>query len=131
MERRNSTLSDASKHISTHTVGDWLWVYNTAATFRQGAKSSTDAKVLKALLSLNSTGNFKILAIGPSSSDLPPGGRLLTARLLYFGLPNGMPGADVHYLLRLDSPLQTLRQSTQHKRPSPIPSPWTDVIRPY
>ena len=40
-------------------------MYNTAATIRQGAKTDTDAKVPKAKLSLNWTGPYKVLAVGP------------------------------------------------------------------
>ena len=56
MDRRNSALSDALRPVPKFAVGDWVWVYNTAATIRQGAKTDTDAKVLKTKLSLNWTG---------------------------------------------------------------------------
>ena len=65
MERRNSSFSDVLKQPPIYTIGGWVWVYNTAAAIRQGAKSGTDAKVLKEKLSLNWTGIFKILAVGP------------------------------------------------------------------
>ena len=55
MERRNSALSDALRPVSKFTVGGWVLVYSTAATIRQDAKTDTDAKVLKAKLSLNWT----------------------------------------------------------------------------
>ena len=45
VERRNSALSDVQLLI--YTVGGWLWIYNTAATIRQGAKSGTDTNILK------------------------------------------------------------------------------------
>ena len=66
VERQNSAFSDGLKQLPTYAIGRWVWVYNTAATIRQGAKAGTDAKVLKPKLSLNWTGPFKILAIGPS-----------------------------------------------------------------
>ena len=69
VELRNSTLSDARKQLPIYTIGGWVWVYNAAATIPQGAKSGTDAKVLKEKLSLNWTGPFKILTVGPSPSD--------------------------------------------------------------
>ena len=96
VERRNSALSDALKKVLTYSIGGWVWIYNTAATIRQGAKSGTDDKVLKAKLSLNWTGPFKILAVGPSPSDSTPDGRPLAAKLLYLDLPNDMPGPDAH-----------------------------------
>ena len=78
----------------TYTIDNWVWVYYTAATIRQGAKFGTDAKVLKAKLSLNWAGPFKILAVGPAPSDSTPGGRPLAAKFIYLDLPNDMPGAD-------------------------------------
>ena len=80
MERRNSALSNALKQPPIYTVSGWVWIYNTAATIRQGAKSGTDAKVLKEKLSLNWTGPFKILAVGSSPSDSTPDGRSLDAK---------------------------------------------------
>ena len=41
--------------VPKFAVGGWVWVYNTAATICQGVKTDTDAKVLKAKLSLNWT----------------------------------------------------------------------------
>ena len=52
-ERRNSALTDALRAVPKFAVVSWVWVYNTAATIRQGAKMDADAKVLKAKLSLN------------------------------------------------------------------------------
>ena len=71
-----------------------MWVYNTAATIREGAKAGTGAKVLKTKLSLNWTGPFKILADGSHPAEAIPDGRPLAAKLLYLDLPNDMPGAD-------------------------------------
>ena len=96
VERRNSALSDKLKQLPIYTVSDWVWVYNTAATIRQGVKPGTDTKILKEKLSLNWTGPFKILAVGPSPSDSTPDGRPLTAKLLYLDLPHDMPGPDAH-----------------------------------
>ena len=56
-------------------------------------KVGTDAKVLNAKISLNWTGPFKILAVGPSPAEATPDGRPLAAKL-YLDLPNDMPGAD-------------------------------------
>ena len=87
MERRNSALSDALKQLPIYTIGGWVWVYNTAATIRQGAKSGTDAKALKEKLSLNWTGPFKALAVGPSPSDSTPDGRPLAANFFAWTSP--------------------------------------------
>ena len=57
-----------------------MWTHNTAATIRQGAKAGTDAKILKGKLSVNWTGPFKILAVGPSPTEATPDGRPLAAK---------------------------------------------------
>ena len=71
-----------------------MWVYNTAATIRQGTKTDTDAKVLKAKLSLNWTGPCEVLAVGPCTPPDIPDGSPLGAKLPYLDLPSDMPGAD-------------------------------------
>ena len=53
VERRNSAVSDAPRSVPTFAVGGWVWVYNTVAIIRQGAKTDTDVTILKAKLSLN------------------------------------------------------------------------------
>ena len=64
--------------------------------YSPGAKSGTDAKVLKEKLSLNWTGPLKIFALGLSPSDSTPDGRPLATTLLCLDLPNDMPGPNVH-----------------------------------
>ena len=61
---RNSTLSDALLRRLKYVAGGWVWVYNTAATIRQGQRKGVGNKVLKEKLYLNWTGPFKIVAIG-------------------------------------------------------------------
>ena len=46
VERRNSALSDTLHAVPKFAVGGWVWVYNTAATIRQGEKTDTDACLL-------------------------------------------------------------------------------------
>ena len=69
-------------------------MYYTAATIRQGAKTDTDAKVLKAKLSLNWTGSYKVLAVGLRTPADTSDGSLLGNKLLYLHLPSDTPGAD-------------------------------------
>ena len=75
-----------------------MWVYNSASTIKQGSKpgataaSDADATVLKVKLSLNWTGPFKILGVGPAASA--PDNRPLASKVLYLDLPSDMPGAD-------------------------------------
>ena len=87
VERRNSALSHALKQIPIYTVDGWVWIHNTVATIRLGAKSGTDTNVFKEKLSLNWTGPFKIYAVGLSRSDSTPDGRPLAAKLLSWTFP--------------------------------------------
>ena len=59
VDRQNSAFYDALRLLPKFVVVGWAWAYNTVATTRQGAKTDTDAKVLKAKLSLNWTGPTK------------------------------------------------------------------------
>ena len=68
---RSSTLSDALLRHPQHAAGGWVWVYNTAATIRQGMRKGADNKILKEKLSLNWTGPFKIIAVCLLYLDLP------------------------------------------------------------
>ena len=73
-----------------------MWVHHTAATIRQGSKTDTNAKVLKAKLLLNWTSPYKVLAIGPCSSTDIPDGSPLSAKFLYLDLRSDVPGAEAH-----------------------------------
>lgn len=46
--------------------------------------------ILKAKLSLNWTGPFKLVTIVPSHSDFAPDGRPLAAKFLHINLPHNM-----------------------------------------
>ena len=89
---RNSALSDALLHRPKYTTGGWVWVYNTAATIHQRLRKGADNKVLKEQFSLNWTGPFKIIAVGPSSAADTPYGRPLGDKLLYLDLPSNLSG---------------------------------------
>ena len=91
-ERRNSVLSNALQKLPVYAIGGWVWVYNSESTIRQGVRSGTNDKVLKAKLSLLWTGPFKILAVGPCTEA--PDGRPLASKLLYLDLPTDLPGKD-------------------------------------
>ena len=53
VEGRNSALSDDLTKCPTYSVGGWVKIYSTDSTIRQGAQAGTEAKALKAKLSLN------------------------------------------------------------------------------
>ena len=77
VERRNSALSDTLRALPKFAGGGWVWLYSTALTIRQGGKTDTDAKVLKAKLSLNWKGPYKVLAVGSCTpADTPDGSPL-------------------------------------------------------
>ena len=94
LDRRNAPIMDALRRSPPFTTGGWAWIYNSAATIRQGAKKGTDATVLKTKLSFNWIGPFKILAVGPAPASDIPDGRPLHDKLLYFDLPSDLPGRD-------------------------------------
>ena len=68
-------------------------MYDTAALIRQGAKTGTDANVLKAKHSFNWAIPYKVLAVGPCNPVNTTDGSPLGAKL-YLALPSDMPGAD-------------------------------------
>ena len=69
-------------------------MYHTAVTIRQCAKTDTDAKILNVKLSLNRTGPYKVLAVGPCTPADTPDGSPLGAKLLYLDLPSDATGAE-------------------------------------
>ena len=66
----NSTLSDLLLR-RPYVAGGWVWVYIPAAIIRQGQREGADNQVLQDKLSLNWTGPFKIVAVGPSPAVMP------------------------------------------------------------
>ena len=94
LDRRNAPILDALHRSPSFTTGCWTWVYNTAATIRQGAKKCIDATVLKTKLSLNWIAPFKILAVGPTPASDTPDGRPLHQKLLYLDFPSDLPGRN-------------------------------------
>ena len=89
---QNSALSDALLCRPKYTAGEWVWVYNTAATICQGLRKGADNKVLKEKLSLNWTRPFIIVAAGPASAADTADGRPLGDKLLYLDLPSNLSG---------------------------------------
>ena len=62
LERSNTALYNLMHKRPSWKIGDWVWIYNSLSTIRQGAPNAT---VLKTKLSLNWTGPFKMLIVGP------------------------------------------------------------------
>ena len=69
-----------------------LTVFDRSYGIRQGLREGADNKVLKEKFSLNWTGPFKIIAVGPSSAADTPDGRPLGEKLLYLDLPSNLSG---------------------------------------
>lgn len=95
VERRNSVLMDACRHVPNLAVGSWAWYYDTASVIRQGAKAETEAQVLKARYSINETSRYKTLALPFSFSDTPDGSPL-GDKLFYLDPHADVPGLDTH-----------------------------------
>lgn len=94
IERRNSALAGSPRSTLTYTAGQWVWSYKTIVTIYQGSKKDKDDKVLKAKLSLNWTGSYKILAVRPAGTAGTPDRRPMATKLLFLDLPGDMPGVD-------------------------------------
>lgn len=92
--RQSLTLADALPQVPKFIVGHWAWVYNAAATLRQGLKAGTDFKTLKVKKIDDMDGPLKSLGVGPFPFGDTPNGSLLGAKLLSFALPFDMPGVD-------------------------------------
>ena len=85
---------DALRLFPPFSVNGWAWIYNSAATIRQGARKVTDAIVVKTKLSFNWIGPFKILAVGSAPASAVLDGRPLHDKLLYFDLPSDITRRD-------------------------------------
>ena len=88
------SLLNGLRQIPKYEVGGWAWVYNSAVTIRQAVRKHTDDFVLTAKLSLNYTGPYKILAVGPATAEDTPNGKPVERRLLYLDLPSDMLGQE-------------------------------------
>ena len=67
-----------------------------------GCEGNTDAKVLKAKLTLNWTGPYEVLAVGPCSSTETPDDSPLGDNLLYLDLPSDLPGSDARWRVAIE-----------------------------
>ena len=94
LDCRNASIMNALRRSPPFATGGWAWVYNSAATIRQGVKKGTDATVLKTKFSFNWIAPFKILAVGPAPASAIPDGRPHHDKLLHFDLPSDVPGRD-------------------------------------
>ena len=132
---RNSPLSDVLLRRPKYAAGGWVWIYNTAATIRQGLRKGGDNKVLKEKLSLNWTGPFKIVAVGPSLAANQPDGCPLGDKLLYLDLPSNLsdPAAKPRVTLARCKPCADPYDADASPNtfyiPSPLSHPHTTSLR--
>ena len=75
---RNSALSDALLRRPQYAAGGWVWIYNTAATIRQGLRKGADTKVLTWERELAPRGNESWISKPSDTSFLPIGQRVQT-----------------------------------------------------
>ena len=89
IQRFNTKLLAILRKLPNFEVSNWVWIYNPQATVGQGVSEDNSHLVTK--LSLNWTGPYKILEVGPG---LGPDGRPVADKTLYLDLPTDMPGKD-------------------------------------
>ena len=89
IQRSNTKLLAILHKLPNFEVGNWVWTYNRQATIGRGGGEDSSQIVTK--LSLNWTGPYKILVVGPG---LGPDGRPVADKTLYLDLPTDMPGKD-------------------------------------
>ena len=97
IQRSNTKLLAILHKLPNFEVGNWVWIYNPQATVDQGVGEDNSHLVTK--LSLNWTGPYKILVVGPG---LRPGGRPVADKTLYLDLPTDIPGNDQKKLVSVD-----------------------------
>ena len=88
---------DAIRLSPPYTVGGWAWVYNSAASIRQGAKKDIDTSVLKTNFSLDWIEPFKILAVGLAPASDVPGNRPIHDKLIFLDIPSDQPERDSNH----------------------------------
>ena len=89
IQRSNTKLLAILHKLPNFEVGNWVWIYNPQATVGLGVSEDNSHLVTK--LSLNWTGPYKILVVGPG---LGPDGQPVADKTPYLDLPTDMPGKD-------------------------------------
>ena len=110
----NTKLLTILHKLPNFEVGNWVWIYNPQAAVGQGASEDNSHLVTK--LSLNWTGPYKILVVGPG---LRPDGRPVadkTGVLHYRALHGNLHGAPWR------PPRSSMKASTEPHGP-----PWTSM----
>ena len=91
LSRANDRITAALNRQPIWKAGDWVWVYNSASTVTYGTTGPSAPPAHKKL-SLNWTGPYQILTVGPAPTS--PDGRPIGDKLLFLDLPSDLPGRD-------------------------------------
>lgn len=88
MDHRNSAVFDALCPVSNFVVDGLVWAYSMRVTIQQSANAHMDDTGLKAKISLNLTGPYKVLAVGLFPSADNPDSSPLGNTLLHLSVPS-------------------------------------------
>ena len=97
IQRFKTKLLAILHKLPNFEVRNWVWIYNLQATVGQGVSEDNSHLVTK--LSLNWTGPYKILVVGPGPG---PDGRPVADKTLYLELPTDMTGKDQNKRVYVD-----------------------------
>ena len=100
-------------------------MYNSAMT-TQRSKDEDGEHALKSKLSLNWTGPFKILLVGPC--DSAPDGKPRRRQVLYLELPTGMRGMSAKRRVSVMRCKPCLNYRDADDRPRPLPAGFTEYV---
>ena len=89
IRRSNTKLLAILHKLPNYEIVNWVWIYNSQAKVGQGVHEDNSHLVTK--LSLNWTGPYKILVVGPG---LGPDGRPVADKTLNLDLPTDTPRRD-------------------------------------
>ena len=127
MERRNAKLSDALYQRPRYNMTSAVGCGCTIQRLRPAKAQNKDPR-FKAKISLNWTGPFKILAVGPC--DSAPDRRPVGKKLLYLNLPSDMPGADAKRRVAVERCKPCTNPHDNTDMPRFLPADLTPYIRP-
>ena len=121
--RANEGLNDVFHKKPIFTVGGWVWVYNNVTAVQQ---TKDDERALKSKLSLNWTGPFKVLRVGPAPSA--PDGKPVGDKLLYLDLPSGLRGVNAKRRVSVMRCKPCVNPHDVDDRPRHLPAGFTEYV---
>ena len=126
--RKNFAVADALRPAPNFATGGWAWVHNSVSTIHQGVKAITNAKVLKAKLTLNRTGPYKILAVGLCSAAETPDGSPIGSKLIYLDFLFDQPGSDARRCVAIEPCKRCANPHDSEDMPKHLPVGSTQVV---